>query len=80
MIPGMEDDCMSFVHLLYGSNLNVLDDSVDKKLEELDGGITTIEKVRSSICVLEKYKTFRRVLPNSNLLCKQNFYRIVIKW
>ena len=39
---------MSFVHLLYGSNLDVLDDSVDKKLEEFDGDITTIEKVRSS--------------------------------
>ena len=39
---------MGLVHLLYGSNLDVLDDSVDKKLEELDGGISTIEKVRGS--------------------------------
>ena len=44
----MKDNCMSFVHLLYGSNLDVLDDSVNKKLEEFDGDITTIEKVCSS--------------------------------
>ena len=41
----MEDDCMGLVHLLYGSNLNVLDDRIDKKLEEFDGDIMTIEKV-----------------------------------
>ena len=39
---------MSYVHLLYGSKLNVGQDRVEQELKVKDGDFTTIEIVRSS--------------------------------
>ena len=39
---------MCFVHFLNRSNFDVLEDSIDKKLEQFDSGVTTIEKMCSS--------------------------------